>query len=274
MLSARGSFNVENIPRFIRADPDPDVLQIDLSATTFVEPTGLVTIAALADQASRENRSIDFTPPGDYGVRNYLSRMGVKHHLDGLFTEHGLPDVASNPHPEELLELQKFATEFDGEQLAQLLYDKVSGHTDAQIPETLYTSICELAANATTHAQVPHGFAAAQTFWQGGWERIVFAVADSGIGIQQSLAKHYQLADAREALQEAVKYGTSGTGEAGRGSGLHDVMDAVVGLQGRFTIISGNAKLVATSDNNEVKVFATPSAYPGTLIEGQLSCRP
>jgi hypothetical protein len=273
MLKARGSFNVENVPRFISADPDPDVLQIDLSETSFVEPTGLVTVAALSDRASRESRAIDFTPPGDYGVRNYLSRMGIRHHLDGLFTEHDLPDVASTPHPEELLELQKFASEFDGEQLAQLLYNKVSGNSDPQVPDTLYTSICELAANVTTHAVVPHGFAAAQTFWRGGWERIVFAVADGGIGIEQSLAGRYQLADAREALQRAVEYGTSHTGEAGRGSGLHDVMKSIVGLQGRFTIISGNARLVATS-NNGVEVSATPSVYPGTLIEGQLSCRP
>jgi hypothetical protein len=58
----------------------------------------------------------------------------------------------------------------------------------------------------------PHGFAAAQTYI--GQNKIVFAVADGGIGVRQSLMDRYSPKDDADALRIAVEYGVSGTGEA------------------------------------------------------------
>jgi len=161
LLRAQGSVNANTVNKILRPDQflrpgeHPDAVHIDLSAATFIDPAGLVTIGALVERATRESRPVVFTPPADSSVRNYLSRIGVKHFLAAQFIEHRLPTVVAIPHPEDLLELRHFATEFDGEQLAQVVFGKVSGEADVSVPDAIYTSICELAANATTHAEVP-----------------------------------------------------------------------------------------------------------------------
>lgn len=268
MLRVQGSLNSRTIASAFNDDD-----AVDFGSVTFVEPIGLVAAAALTDRAASQGHPVQFVRPGEFGARNYLARMGLGKHLDTLLLSHDLPTVSENPHPDDLLELRRFSSEFDGTQLAQLVYNRVSGDSgevDAQVPETLHESLCELASNVTNHAQAP-GFAAAQTY--PGMNTIVFAVADSGIGIRQSLAGRYDVSDDAEALRIAVRYGVTGTGEGGRGSGLHDVMVSVVGLQGVFTVISGHGKLVVT-DSNAINPITMPTYYPGTLIQGRLSCRP
>ena len=269
VLRAQGSLNSRTVAHALTDDS-----AIDMSSLTFVEPIGLVAAAALSDRAVRDGQPTNFVRPVDFSAGNYCSRMGLKKHFDSLLISNDLPTVAQNPHPDDLLELQKFSSEFDGTQLAQLVYNRVTSintEVDAQVPNTLYESLCELASNVTTHAEVTHGYVAAQTYPAKG--TIVFAVSDSGIGVRQSLAGRYHPANDQEALQLAVQYGVSTTGEGGRGSGLHDVMDSVVGLRGTFTIISGSAKLVVT-DVGAINPVATPSYFNGTLIQGELSCVP
>jgi hypothetical protein len=156
VLRATGSLNSRTIPHALTGSVDDAT--VDLGNATFLEPIGLVAVAALTDRAVREGKQVRFTRPSDFGVRNYCARIGLGKHLESLFVSHDLPTVQEKPHPDELLELRQFSSEFDGEQLARLVYDRVSddGSTvDAQVPDTLFTSIRELAANVSAHAKVP-----------------------------------------------------------------------------------------------------------------------
>jgi hypothetical protein len=92
---------------------------VDLSAATFVEPAGLVAIAALIDRAVRQGKAVTFVRPDDYGVRNYLSRMHLGDFLDNLGVPHDLPTVNEAPLQDTLLELRPFSTQSDGEALAK-----------------------------------------------------------------------------------------------------------------------------------------------------------
>jgi hypothetical protein len=229
----------------------------------------LVAIAALIDRAVRNGKSVKLVRPNSFAVRNYLARMHLGTLLDSLGVPHNLPTVAEADLQDTLLELRTFRNQSDGEKLAGLVFDKVFGRVEAHIPEALHAGLCELAGNVCFHAQVENGFAAAQTIPARG--SILFAVADGGIGVKQSLEATHHPADAREALGLAVKYGVSGTGEVGRGSGLSDVMDTVAGGLGRFTIISGNAILVKRYKVTP-KIRTINRPYPGTLIAGQVGC--
>ncbi|RIS59126.1 hypothetical protein D2E46_07215 [Mycobacteroides abscessus] len=252
---------------------DPDAAHIDLTTANFVDPAGLVAVAALSDRAMRNGQQVTIDKPEDKNVQNYCSRMRLSHHLDGLLIGHDLPSVNETPHPTELLELTPFSSQFDGEKLAALVYEKASLRSGPEVPTLIHEAICELASNVEAHAQVARGFAAAQTYSFDTGETIVFAIADGGIGVLESLREHYDPQNAVEALEVAVRYGTSGTGEKGRGSGLHDVMVAVADLKGQFTVMSGNAKLVV-KNKDYIKAVEMPCVYPGTLIEGKLSCHP
>lgn len=275
MLRVQGSLTASALPSWLGANTDKNSIHLDLTGASFVEPGGFVAVAAISDWAVRTGRQVVITRPEDFSVKNYCSRMRLGTHFDSLQIDHELPTVNATPHPDDLLELSSFATEFDGEGLAQLVFDKVaSGATDPQIPEALHTAICELAGNVTTHARVTHGYAAAQTYMRGTPnESIVFAVADGGIGVEASLKAAHNPRDAAHALELAVQYGITGTGEAGRGSGLHDVMQNVVGLQGEFFVLSGNARL-RVKDKLVIHATTVPCVFPGTLIEGRLRCRP
>ncbi len=105
--------------------------------------------------------------------------------LSSLSVPHDLPTVREAPLRDDLLELRKFSSQSDGEALGALVFDKVRGKVDTYIPDALYSGICELAGNVCFHAQVDTGFAAAQTIPRRGC--IFFAIADSGIGMKESL---------------------------------------------------------------------------------------
>lgn len=251
---------------------------LDLANVTFVEPCGLVGIAALADKAVHEGRTVEFTTPRRQDVRNYLARMGLGEVLSGLSIEHGLPTVNVTPLPGDLLELQSFSSEHDGDSLAKLVHSKLSDDSaDTQVVAALFDALIELTANVTSHAEVERGYLAAQTFRQGDAKRIVFSIADGGIGIPNSLRKnpnYAELTSDTDAVREAMNYGASSLTEAGRGSGLHDVIKATVELNGEATILSGDARLQAAVGPSSYRTYAARNPYPGTLIQVEIGYTP
>ncbi len=274
MLTVVGRLNTTTIATMLKWDPTAPTCVIDLAGAGFVEPAGLVTIAALADRARREGMIVEFTSPNNESVKNYLSRMKLGDILDELGIDHGLPTVRPKPLAEDLLELRKFSSEFDGGELAALVYDKVDGlDVDPQVPVTLQEGLAELAGNVTLHAEVAHGYAAAQTFPNGGSPQIMFAVADGGRGVSTSLkAGGLAIETDESALRLAVEPGVSGTGEKGRGNGLPDVVSSTVGLAGLFFMTSGHAWLTRKKGITSTEKLL--SVYPGTLIQSTVSCKP
>lgn len=244
-------------------------LVLDLSTASFVEPYGLVGVAVLAEQAVSAGREVTFVPPTNPNVRNYLSRMRLGEVLTDLGITHGLPVVNANPLQSELLELQKFSGQGGGEAVATLVFDKLEAvGADNEVRQTLFEAVCEVAGNVDYHANVPHGYVAAQTTHQGG--KVSFAIADSGQGLMSSLAAFHDISDDAEAIDLAVKEEVSGTGERGRGQGLPTVVSTSVGLNGNVHIASGNARNLHS--RNGVNKFVTSGSFPGTAIQVELNC--
>jgi hypothetical protein len=247
-----------------------DTLVIDLSSVSFVEPVGLVGLAALAEQARKDNRNVTLISPTNSSVANYLSRMNFGTALGELGINYSLPSVNARPLPGDLLELQKFSGQGGGEQVARLVFDKLEKVADNEVRQTLYEAICEVAANVEFHADTSHGYVAAQTTHAGG--QVLFAIADSGQGLRASLSKVYEIADDSAAVSAAVQPEISGTGERARGQGLPAVVGAAGGLYGAVDIASGNARDRHTG--GKVTSTNTTGSFPGTIIQVQLDCSP
>lgn len=266
-----GSINPYSILNALEPTASQDPLVIDLSSVTFIEPVGLVGLAAVTERARNSGRDVSVLSPTSTNVANYLSRMNFGDTLDELGASHQLPNVRSTPHPTELLELQKFSGEGGGDQVASLVFDKLEAMgVDMDVRLSLYEAICEVATNVEFHAEVPHGYVAAQTTHQG--SQVMFAIADAGQGLFASLSKVYELADDAAAVTAAVQPEVSGTGIKGRGQGLPAVVSTSAGLYGTVDIASGTAR----DRHSGGKVFSTKTAgsFPGTIIQVQLDCSP
>lgn len=205
----------------------------------------------------------------------YLARMRLGKVLDELGVAHGLPTVNERNQEGNLLELRTFSTEHDGEELAALVYDRVSEmpQVDAQVVEPLQNALMEIAINTALHAGVDHGYALAQTYPTKGV--IKFCVADAGIGLKASLDRNGQLHpnDDSHALELAVVRQMSGTDDPYRGYGLHDVVSTVRGLGGVTEIASGTASTRFLTEEKAGDVsdvsYALPleSAYSGVIVQ-------
>lgn len=261
---------------FVTAERSADgPVVIDLSSAGWADPVVVAGVAAVAQRAKADGREVSFIPPTRSDTQGYISRMRLGKALDELGVAHGLPTVNERNQEGNLLELRTFSTEHDGEELAGLVYDRVSdmGQVDRQVLEPLQNALMELAINTALHAGVDHGYAAAQTYRQKGL--IKFCVADAGIGLKASLDRNGQLHpnDDSHALELAVVRQISGTEDAYRGYGLPDVVSTVRGLGGVTEIASGTAstRYLTGQENGDVTdvSYASPlgNPYSGVIVQ-------
>jgi len=249
--------------------PGAPQLVIDLSGASWVQPVGLVGIAAIAESARREERQVMFLTPTDGNVANYVSRMRLGLAFDSLHVQHSIRPVRETDLSGDLLELTKVEGEFGGEQVANLVFERLERMgAKSSLAESLHASICEVVGNMHFHSGAEGGWVAAQTTHNG--QKITFAIADSGLGLQASLRNNPQLTvtDDTNALQLAVAENISATGERGRGQGLPEVIRSSTGLNGSVHIASGTARAVHRSQNTATGFQSF--AFPGTIIQVEL----
>lgn len=250
-------------------------LVLDLSELKWADPVVAAGTAAVAQRAAGDGRQVSFVSPVQPNPKTYLSRMHLGRALDDLGIVHDLPIVNENDRRGSLLELQTFATEYDGEALAGLVRDRTqeTRDVDRQVLEPLHESLVELATNVTLHADVQHGYAVAQTYPQKGC--IKFCIADSGIGFRASLDRNAQLHpdDDAHALEMAVIRQMTGTDDVHRGYGLHTVVESVRGLGGIAEIASGVASATFSREgeggnfSDTLYTSSLPSVYGGVIVQ-------
>lgn len=273
MLTVSGSANFSGVLSAVQAVPPTGPVEIDFTAATFIEPSGIAAAASLIDMLVRDGRQVTFREPSDPGVRNYLSRMKVGQFLDTFNVPHSLPTVHANPLASDLLELTQFNSSGTGagDLLGALVQGKLEqSNVDPMVIDGLYGAISELVGNVEFHAGVPFGYLAAQTTHQG--TRIKFAIADCGKGMKASLEEQYHPVDDANAIALAVQSNVSSTGEVGRGQGLPDVVANATGLQGTVFLASGNASTNYFANSSQATRRAV--SFPGTLLQVELPCTP
>lgn len=232
-------------------------VRFDLTRATWVEPVGLVMLAALAERQVRQGGAVKLLAPTNPDVARYLSRMHLGIVLDALGQEHDLPSVNARDTG-ELVELRRFSGTHEPDQLGKMLFDKTE--SNKRVARALHQSIAELGVNVPEHADLEYGYVAAQTTYGGTMVR--FAVGDGGRGV----AAGFDPAPTdTEALRDVLQ-GKSRMNEAGRGRGLAKAQKLVLELGGSLHMISGGA--YRTHYPKRQTQGKSPNRYPGTLLQG------
>ncbi|MEM7095090.1 MAG: hypothetical protein AAF567_18975 [Actinomycetota bacterium] len=222
---------------------DRSELIVDLSAVTFVVPGLVVAVGALVDEAVRHRAEVKFVPPASSAPARYLERMDFGEFLDQCAVEHDLPEVVHHAwaSKERLCELTRFDNEQSARRIPELIFNKTEDNDAirADLSENIYGAVWELLSNVFSHADIGHGFMAAQTYPG----RLEICVSDRGRGILASFRDRggaYQPDTHADAILYAVQERTTSLNTE-RGIGLSNLIRDIGRAAGAVQIISGNA---------------------------------
>mgnify|MGYP001059170191 CR=1 FL=1 len=132
-------------------------------------------------------------------------------------------------------------------------------------------SINELTDNVLVHSQSPvGGFVQVSTF-QSKAKRVLFMVADAGIGIPASLRQgHHNISSDADALDKAIREGVTRDKSIGQGNGLFGSYQICSGSGGKFQLESGYGKL-SYSEKNGLRINTEKIPYEGTLVIAEIN---
>jgi hypothetical protein len=174
--------------------------------------------------------------------------------------------------PDQLLPLQTFRLIGDYEQLANLVWERLTGHVDSEVLSALYETLQELGANVLEHSQATAGYIAAQVYRRNTPdEYVLLAIGDCGVGVRRSLSAKYEITSDAEALRLALSANVSASGEPGRGQGLPSTAKLVTDLLGRVVVHSGGATIVCRQQR---RIPMATRPIEGTLVGARIPCRP
>lgn len=237
-------------------------VQIDLSRLPWCDPLHLVAVAALARYHVAAGAAVHVRAPADPDARAYAARMRLGRTLDGLATRHEFPSVRERDRSGDLLEVCPVRDEQEALRLARLVARRARP-ADRDASSTLFACVVEMALNVAEHAGVT-GYVAAQTLPRQGWMR--FAVADTGLGLQATLAARGATDDA-----SAVRLALSGASRLPgpqRGTGLPTTRRELLRADGWLLVASGAASLLAETGGDAMRTQRP--GFPGTLVQGAL----
>lgn len=241
---------------------------VDLRRATFIEPAGLVAVAATVERAVREGGEVRVRAPDDGGCRNYLARMQVGSQLSTLGVHHNLGTVRSHDVGDQLQELRRFDSEHDLEEVARTIIS-LYGQAGIQVVQPLYQALFELGVNAVQHSGQGGGYVALQAFPRA--NDVAFAIGDSGRGLRASLAMSMSVPSDEAALALAAQKHVTNEGVAGRGRGITGVIELTGQHSGTVTMASGTAHGIFARGHWDPRVSAMTAPFLGTLAQARLA---
>lgn len=251
----------------LRPARTPDELLLDLRGMGWVEPGGLVALAAMAEAEASRGRCVRLIAPHEPRTATYLSRMRLGQVIESLGGEHDLRPVQERDVADALLETTRFAGERGVEALASVVYNNLVAQ-DEEAAGAMHTGIVEIGSNVPQHSGRAFGYVAAQVTHRSQQGLLIqFAVADCGQGVLASLRSVGATTDAH-ALELALDRGVSRTGQAGRGVGIGATRDLAIGLGGGVCLVSGSAWRSATGQG--VRCGSGQLAFSGTLLQAEV----
>lgn len=265
-LVVHGTCGAGNFLRNLTPQGTSGQITVNLSDLKFCEPFGLVSIAAVAQDAILKGTRVHVVPPSIPKVARYLSRMHLGRTLREMGVDHDLPDDINEQDIDTLIELHTFEGAVGVTRLAEHLFQAVKPAS----PETagaLHTGISEAGGNVIEHSGAVVGFAAAQrTHHQ---KTLLFAVSDPGVGLLETLRSQGADSDSR-ALQLALTEGVTRTSDRHRGLGLSSLANHAGQLKGHLHLMSGNASMRASETWRSQPSVSGGVTFPGTAIQGWL----
>jgi anti-sigma regulatory factor (Ser/Thr protein kinase) len=252
------------VPAHLVPSRDPAFCTADLALATWVGPANLVSLASFLDQQKNVvGRDVRVIAPRDADLARYISRMGFLRLLDELGIEHDFPSVRADSalNATALVEVSRFSSVPDVEQLIEILSYR---DLPDELREVMCDVVSEMALNVPQHAQVNHGFVAAQVVDNG--RTLKMSVADGGVGMLATLRSSGASSE-REALLLALQ-GVSESHRESGGRGIRSVANAIEEHGGRAHLLSGAAMVTIRASGRFPWIYRT--GFQGTVFDASL----
>ena len=276
-LTAPGAVStVYDIDAFSCLTTGEDVPALDFSSTTFTRPVGMVGLLALMDRMRRQggNRRFVLMLPESPEVRAYWSVSGIMDALREFCVfeeppfESGLPE---HSQVEPMVRCCHFREGLDTDRLIVEMEDSFISALSryASLANECCETFTELITNVVYHAESDGGFALAQYCEYSSGPTLEIVVADSGIGIRNSLAKNGELSGIDsdcEAIKRAMMEGITSVGHIYRGFGLCYVATNVQLEDNRVLVIRSGSAIITLSGNGNIGEEEPDISYSGTVI--------
>ncbi|QIN36819.1 ATP-binding protein [Legionella longbeachae] len=232
----------------------------DCRSPGFWKPYHLVTTGLTMKRVGAKN----FTLPEEF--QSYAARMKLWESID---IEPPLIVNSRNANG-RFLPVHSFNRSYRdvisvGNKLAEVVIQTAS----LEYQDTINICLQELVNNFFDHANAEDNLpclVAAQSWPKGGVVQI--AIADSGIGIRNSLSKDDNLVEELKkgnACEISSRYGVSSKLNNGHsGYGLTLAKDLMKQANGRFILVSGNEIFIASGDDEKALISTNP--WTGTLL--------
>lgn len=228
----------------------------------FCKPVGTVALASLVDYFRRDfnaETQVDFR---DCDTRGYLERVGF---YKALGLPAPLPSGARHSADGRFCELIKVGDDEFTTENTKAVVDMLLPNAEKSQTLSLSHVVSELINNACQHSRA-YGWVAGQYFERN--DTVEFAIADSGLGLRDSLTPNFNLATDSCAIMKAFEVGvTSNPPHPGqpkkrnRGVGLPTVRGLVKEAGGTLRVWTGKGAKV------NGRFVELESHWKGTLVE-------
>jgi hypothetical protein len=240
---------------------------IDLSRITFFRPFALIYLGMFLRYHNSQGTSFVVSLPNSSRARNYLARQNFWERFNfnpEVVQRERLRCFSTSTSLNDIIDVERH---YDiAEEITRQVRD-VLARNSVKVRIGLISEIaCELVDNFAIHSECTLAAVAMQYYPNLG--RILFAIGDCGIGIRASLirnprysylaeATHYEAA--LKSFDPLVSCLSSG------GTGLTEVRDQVINLNGRLILATGDGYVIITKDDIRYGLMAYN--LPGVQME-------
>lgn len=249
-FAPRGNLNQSNFDAAAEFHADGSRgLFIDLTACTFIDLYGIVTLLTIIHAADEQGRPVRMRMNANQDPVQYLARMHFFQHLPSS----GVDFVGDNPprvreHERPLLELCRLDP-VEGHVTITNMLGFVWDEVPIRLRESFADALTEVASNVIDHAEARAAFVMGQRYdtdyGPRRAPRVHLVVGDNGMGIRESLARSAEYRGWRyrsheAAVQLALEEGVTSKPGEHSGVGLPTVRDLAVMTRGVLQIRTGD----------------------------------
>jgi anti-sigma regulatory factor (Ser/Thr protein kinase) len=247
----------EQVLEQLAALPDDAKVLVDARHARFATPYGLCSLLCLAQTRVEKP---DFAPPADENVSSYWARSAFYRYAEELYNMRGtVPRPRTSKDSDTVLEVTPIARSEDVHAMVDRVKERathiLTTMLDLEPRATMgfAMTLSEACQNIVEHAG-RGGWVMVQRYdWskrRAGRDVVQIAVCDAGQGFLKSLETSRARALASrwtdgEALEIGVVQGVSRFTDPGRGQGLKGIRGYVHRFNGKLSVRSGTARIVA-----------------------------
>jgi len=244
--------------RLVNALESESVVVLNAEKVVWISPCGTILLADFAMRRLQNNKRVKIKMPKHIDTAKYIENSG----LLKITTSTNINDAIDKNNIQ--LRLLHRMEPMVSEDLSDFIAGQANNVNDDE-KYLLRMWITELLTNANDHAKSDFGFWVCGRYNPSD-HNIRICVADSGIGVKQSLVNAGKLSksiDDAKAIEKALEEGmTSRTGKTG-GLGLKHISSYVKSHGGSLTIFSGKGKAYLARKTKRIKKH---ERYQGTIV--------